>query len=351
VVFAHLIDHRPGRSLVLAHRDELIRQAVDKLLLVNPDFDIGVVKAAENETGSNVVVASVQTLARANRLRQIFANFNTVVVDEAHHGTADTYRRILEHVGSFSDDGPLTVGFTATPERGDKSGLGQVWDRIVYQKGILEMILSGYLCDLKAVRVSLKVDLDRLHTRHGDYVDTELESALLDASAPKHVVAAYQQHASGRKTLVFTPTVKVVHEMADAFRKVGIAGEALDGTTPADERRDILKRFHSSETIVLANCAVLTEGFDEPSIDCIISARPTQSRPFYLQMIGRGTRVYPGKADCLIPGAVGDTERHRLVTADTLFDMDLSVSKRSVRQQVERDEEVHVGDDTYYSER
>jgi superfamily II DNA or RNA helicase len=96
VIFANLIDQRPGRSLVLAHRDELIRQAVDKLLLVNPDFDIGVVKASENETGADVVVASVQTLARSNRLRQVFSNFNTVVVDEAHHGVADSYQRILE---------------------------------------------------------------------------------------------------------------------------------------------------------------------------------------------------------------------------------------------------------------
>jgi ATP-dependent helicase IRC3 len=344
VIFAHLLDQRPGRSLVLAHRDELLRQCQDKLLLVNPDFNIGVVKAGENETGADVVVASVQTLSRSNRLQQVFANFNTVVVDEAHHAVADTYRRVLEHGGSFADGGPLTVGFTATPERGDKRGLRQVWDKIVYQKDILDMILQGYLCDLKAVRVSLRVNLDRVKVSHGDFIDSDLESALLDANAPKHVANAYLEHAPGRKALLFTPTVKVAYEMADAFRKVGVKAEALDGTTPAEERRAMLKRFHSGETMVLSNCAVLTEGFDEPSINCIITVRPTKSRPFYLQMIGRGTRVYPGKSGCLILDVVGSSQRHQLVTANEIFDMDLSVTGRSVREQTEHDAEIFPED-------
>ncbi len=149
--------------------------------------------------------------------RQLYCNFTSVVVDEAHHGTADTYQRILEHVGSFAGDGPLITGFTATPERGDKVGLGKVWDRIVYQKTLLQMILAGYLCDLKAVRVSISVDLDQVHVRGGDYVDSELGSALMDANAPKHVVSAYQEHAVGRKALIFTPTVAMAYEMSLAF--------------------------------------------------------------------------------------------------------------------------------------
>src|SRR5918999_4261515 len=133
VIFGHLLARRASPALVLAHRDELIRQAVDKLLMVNPDFNIGIVKAEQNEVSAPVVVASVQTLARPKRLSQIGQDFRTVIVDEAHHGVAETYRRVLEHVGSFDDAGPLTVGFTATPERGDKVGVGQVWERIVYQ--------------------------------------------------------------------------------------------------------------------------------------------------------------------------------------------------------------------------
>jgi ATP-dependent helicase IRC3 len=199
VIFSHLIGQRPGRALVLGHLDQLIKQATDKLLMVNPDFQIGVVKAEENEVTAPVVVASVPTLARQDQLEQLNAHFNTIIVDEAHHAVADSYQRILEHVGSFAPDGPLTVGFTATPERGDKVGLGKVWEKIVYQKSLLDMITQGYLCDLRAVRVSVQVNLDRVRTRHGDFIESELESALLNADAPEHIVAAYQRHAPGRK--------------------------------------------------------------------------------------------------------------------------------------------------------
>jgi ATP-dependent helicase IRC3 len=341
IVFGHLLARRAGPALVLAHRDELIRQAVDKLLLVNPDFQVGVVKAEENDLSAPVVVASVQTLARPNRLAQLLGGFRTVVVDEAHHGVAETYQRILEHVGSLAPDGPLTVGFTATPERADKVGLGKVWERIVYQKSLLEMITAGYLCDLCAVRVTLKADLDQVHTRHGDFVDSELESALLNADAPKHVVAAYQEHAPRRKALVFTPTVRLAHAMATEFRNAGIAAEALDGTTPLDERHGILSRLHTGATDVLCNCAVLTEGFDEPSVDCIIVARPTKSKPLYIQMVGRGTRIYPGKEDCLVLDVVGATQRHSIMTASEIFDLDLSA--HSVKEAVAaRDEEERI---------
>jgi ATP-dependent helicase IRC3 len=213
VIFSHLIDQRAGRSLVLAHRDELIRQTVDKLLLVNPDCAVGVVKAEENELFAPVVVGSVQTLSRPNRLEQMAPDFDTIIVDEAHHAPAPTYQRVMEYLGCFKSDGPLTVGFTATPERADKVGLGEVWERIVYQKPLIDMIMSGYLSDLRAVRVSLQINLDQVHTRGGDFVESELESALLSADAPEHVVAVYQEHAVGRKALVFTPTVRVAHEM------------------------------------------------------------------------------------------------------------------------------------------
>jgi ATP-dependent helicase IRC3 len=332
VVFSHLIDQRPGRALVLAHRDELIRQAVDKLLLVNPDFEIGVVKAEQNEVSAPVVVASVQTLCRQNRLDQLAPDFASVIVDEAHHAVADSYQRILERIGSFDPGGPLTIGFTATPERSDKVGLAQVWQQIVYQKSLLEMITGGYLCDLRAIRITLKADLDQVHTRHGDFVDSELESVMLAANAPQHVVQAYQQHVPGRKALVFTPTVQLAYDMVKGFREAGITAEGLDGTTPQEERRDLLRRMHSGETKVVANCAVLTEGFDEPSIDCIIVARPTKSKPLYIQMVGRGTRTYPGKSDCLILDVVGVTKRHSIITASEIFDLDLR--SRSVKEAV-----------------
>jgi ATP-dependent helicase IRC3 len=348
VIFSHLIAQRPGRSLVLAHRDELIRQTFDKLKMVSPDLEVGIVKAKENNLDAPVVVASVQTLSRPNRLEQIGTDFTSVTVDEAHHVVAETYNRVLDHLGCLSDGGPLTMGFTATPERADKVGLGLVWRKIVYQKSLLEMITAGYLADLRAVRIALQANLDQVATRHGDFIESPLEGALLDADAPEHVVEAYQEHAEGRKALLFTPTVRLAYAMRDAFWEAGVKAEALDGTTPLEERRGILHRLHTGETMVLANCAVLTEGFDEPSVDCIIIARPTKSKPLYVQMAGRGTRTYPGKVDCLLVDVVGVTQRHSIITAEEIFDLNLS--NKSVREAVaEREEEdrrrVTAGDD------
>jgi len=246
IVFADLIRRRSGRALVLAHRDELIGQAVAKIRLVHPRADIGVVKAERDETGAQVVVASVQTLSRLHRLARLIPDLlTTVVVDEAHHATAASYQRILEHCGSFRDDGPLTLGVTATPERADGTPLGDVWEEIVYRGDLLEMIQAGYLADLRAIRIHLEADLDQVHTRAGDLKADELDDVLRRANAPRHAVAAYQEHAAGRTALVFTPSVLAAHEMADAFSAAGVAAEALSGKTNPEDRRAMLRRFHS----------------------------------------------------------------------------------------------------------
>lgn len=320
IIFAELIRRRQRRALVLAHRDGLIEQAVDKIKLVHPTADIGVVKAERDEHAAPVVVASVQTLGRPRRLDRIDPDFGTVVVDEAHHATAEAYVCILDRLGCMGAGGPLTLGVTATAERADGTPLGEVWQKIVYRRTLLEMIEAGYLSDLRAVRVRVQVDLDAVPQHHGDFTVGALDHAMHDAGAPAHALDAYQVHAANRKALVFTPGVDLAHEVAAVFREAGIVAEALDGTTPIDERRAILRRLRTGETRVVANCAVLTEGFDEPSIDCIICARPTKSRTLYRQMIGRGTRLYPAKTDCLVLDLVGNT-RHGLVTLAGLFDL------------------------------
>ena len=331
IVFALLVQRRGGRSLILAHRDELIQQAVDKLRLVDPTLPLGVVQATRDEHTAPTVVASVQTLSRRTRLARLVPDFQTIVIDEAHHAPAPTYRRILDYCRAWHPDGPLVVGVTATPERGDRHSLRQVFDRIVYQKTLLEMMQAGYLVDLRALQVLLQADFDALRTQHGDFVEAELETLLLAANAPAQVLAAFQAHAADRKALLFTPTVALAYAMADTFRTAGIAAEALDGTTPLATRRAILQRLHTGATRVVANCAVLTEGFDEPSVDCIIVARPTQSALLYQQMLGRGTRTYPGKTDCLVLDVVGVSTRHTLHTAATLFGCDAGAAGPAVR--------------------
>src|SRR5712691_2293905 len=184
IVFALLVQRRGGRSLILAHRDELIQQAVDKLRLVDPTLPLGVVQATHDEHTAPTVVASVQTLSRRTRLARLVPDFQTIVIDEAHHAPAPTYRRILDYCRAWHPDGPLVVGVTATPERGDHHSLRPVFDRIVYQKTLLEMMQAGYLVDLRALQVLLQADFDALRTQQGDFVEAEIETLLLAAHAP-----------------------------------------------------------------------------------------------------------------------------------------------------------------------
>jgi superfamily II DNA or RNA helicase len=360
------------RVLVLAHRDELIEQAVAKILMIRPDLamHVGVVKAQRNEWDKDIVVASVQSLHR-RRLEQIPRDqFDLVVTDEAHHSAADTYVAILRWLGAApclkcekcggagersaaigtvgtetcpdcggsgwqlgvapTEHEAFSVGVSATLFRADQRNLGDVWQDVAYHRTILEMIAAGHLCDLGGIRVELDLNLDKVKRSRGDYQDGALGEALMDAGAPEHAVEAYREHAEGRKTIVFTPTVALSQAMRDAFVDAGYAAEHVDGTTPIDERRAILRRFHSGETMILSNCAVLTEGFDEPDVACVIMARPTSSKLLYVQCVGRGTRTHPSKRStrnpdaqwgpgCLVLDLRGNTKKHSLVTIPQLM--------------------------------
>lgn len=319
IVFALVLQARSGRALVLAHRDELLQQAVDKLQLVDPTMSIGVVKATQDAHDAPVVVASVQTLSRPMRLARLVPDFTTIIIDEAHHATAASYQRILRHCRAFEAEGPLVLGVTATPERSDGRSLGATFTHLIYQQPLLAMIEAGYLSDLRAIQVELEVDLGAVRVRQGDFVEADLAATLVAANAPAQVLAAFQQHAAARKALLFTPTVATAYAMVETFRAAGITAEALEGRTPPDERQRLLDRLRRGETQMVANCAVLTEGFDEPSLDCIIIARPTRSRALYQQMIGRGTRLHPGKTDCLVLDVVGTSTQHEVHTVASLF--------------------------------
>jgi superfamily II DNA or RNA helicase len=307
VVFAHLASQRTGRALVLAHRDELITQAAGKLALIGGSLDIGIVKAQRDECDASVVVASVQTLAQPRRLERI-GSFSTVIVDEAHHSVADTYMKILDGLGCFGDDGPLTAGFTATAGRSDKIGLGAVWQEITYQRGIIQMIAEGYLCDVKAIEIGSDVDLGNVTTSRGDYTDASLGAELERSDALPAAARAYKQYAPERRGVAFTPTIATAHALAAELVKAGIKAEAVDGKMHVEDRRAVLRRLHSGETQVVANCAVLTEGWDEPAVSCALMCRPTKSAPFFTQMAGRVLRPFMGKDDALILDVAGSAE-------------------------------------------
>jgi superfamily II DNA or RNA helicase len=338
VTFSHLIAQRAdqGRALVLVHRDELAAQTVAKIGMIAPELRTGIVKANINQVDAAAVVASVQTVQNMDRLMEILAHgdIRTVVVDEAHHAPAPSWTRVLTRLGSFSEYGPLTVGFTATPER-DGKALG-VWEKVVSYMSIREAIYGGYLVSIHGQTVATSMDLGRVRKTRGDYQDGDLGEALEDSGAIEEIADAYLEHAKDRKGVAFTPTIKTAEHLAEALRARGIAAEALSGQTPTEERRAILARLKTGATQVVTNCAVLTEGFDEPSISCVVVARPTKFHGLYVQMVGRGTRLYPGKKDLLVLDVTGASERHDLVS---VVDLGLETDETRTKKEGEREEQ------------
>jgi superfamily II DNA or RNA helicase len=324
IIFAHLIVARQARTLILVHRDELIRQTLDKLAMVaqGTALDIGVIKAERDEHAGDIVVASVQTLQRETRLQRLAQSFGLIVVDECHHALPDnSYGRILTHVGAFQDAGPLTVGYTATPFRPNNDPIITApekpgcFDEVVYSLPLLGLIAQGYLSPIVAKGIFLDgLNLDQVRVRHGDYVEADLAEALMAADAPEHLVRGYGELAQDRRALIFCPTVGMTYAVEHAFATAGLQAASVVGETPPDERQAIYQHVRAGRLHALVTCAVLTEGFDEPSIDCVMLARPTKSKVLFYQCIGRGLRLWPTKEDCLLVDATGATKRHGLLS-------------------------------------
>lgn len=337
IIFSAITQRRSDRpTLILAHRDELLTQARDKLISVAPDLamSIGMVKASLNDVNTPVVIGSVQTLSRKKRLEQLPTDFGTVIIDEAHHAAAASYQRILDHV-----DADLVLGVTATPERHDGKPLEKHFDEIVFARSIEQMIEEGYLCAPKGKRITVDVDLSEVKVTAGDFQGEALADALEEAGTPAEVLHSYLEHGEDRKTLVFAPTVAMAHHMAEVFRGAGLAAEALDGSTPTPERHAILDRLHTGETNIVCNVGVLTEGFDEPSVSCIILAAPTKSRGKYTQIVGRGLRLYPGKSDCLILDVAGASDDLSIESLPTLFGLRSLLDGENVMEALEREKD------------
>jgi superfamily II DNA or RNA helicase len=305
-VFSQLAaDFQPKRTLILAHREELISQAVEKL-----HSSTGIAADVERagcraSLTAPVVVASVQTLMREpRRARWRRDHFGLVVVDECHHLASDSYQAVLGHFHGHAQ----VLGVTATPDRGDKQNLGRYFQNIAYEATMLGLTKDGWLAPIRVQTVPLGISLNGVRSVAGDFQAEDLGHALdpyLERIA--EILLDYRD----RKILVFLPLIWVSERFADLCRQRGIAAEHVDGQSR--DRKEILARFSRGETRLLANAMLLTEGYDEPSIDCVVCLRPTKVRSLYSQILGRGTRIHPGKDHLLVLDFLWQYQDHRLI--------------------------------------
>lgn len=308
IVFAKVTEdcvRRGDRVLILAHRGELLDQAADKIHR-STGLGCAVEKAEESCQGSwfRIVVGSVQTLMREKRLSQFPEDyFDTIIVDEAHHCISDSYQRVLQHFPEAN-----VLGVTATPDRGDMRNLGQYFESLAYEYTLPKAIKEGYLSPIKALTIPLKIDMSSVSVQAGDFKVGEIGTAL--DPYLEGIAEEMRKYCKDKKTVVFLPLVKTSQKFRDILNDHGFQAAEVNGES--QYRAEILKDFEAGKYNVLCNSMLLTEGWDCPSVDCIVVLRPTKVRSLYCQMVGRGTRLYPGKDHLLLLDFLWHTERHEL---------------------------------------
>lgn len=312
---------RGGRVLILAHRGELLEQAADKLEK-STGLRSSLEKAESSCLGSwyRVAVGSVQSLQRPSRLDRFAPDyFTNIIIDEAHHCLSDGYQRILEHFSAAK-----VLGVTATPDRGDMRSLGQYFETLAYEYTLVQAIRDGYLSPIKALTVPLRLDLSSVGVQNGDFKVGDLGTALdpyLEAIADEML-----KNCADRKTVVFLPLVKTSKKFRDILNAKGFRAAEVNGES--DDRAEVLRDFEAGKYNVLCNSMLLTEGWDCPPVDCVIVLRPTKIRSLYSQMVGRGTRLYPGKDHLLLLDFLWHTERHELCHPAALVAESPDVAKK-----------------------
>lgn len=331
IVFSKIIEDRVKmgeRVLVLAHRSELLEQASDKLMTAT-GLGTALEKAENTSIGSwfRVVVGSVQTMQREKRLSQFPPNhFDTIVIDEAHHAISDGYQRVLEHFGEAN-----VLGVTATPDRGDMRNLGSYFDSLAYEYPLVDAIKSGYLSKITAITIPLELDISTVSQQAGDFKVSEIGTALdpyLEQIADEMV-----KQCKDRKTVVFLPLVKTSQKFREILNAKGFKAAEVNGESK--DRAEILEEFDKDKYNVLCNSMLLTEGWDCPTVDCVVVLRPTKVRALYSQMVGRGTRLAPGKENLLLLDFLWHTERHELCRPAHLIASSPEVAKKMTENMAE----------------
>jgi superfamily II DNA or RNA helicase len=307
---------RGRRVLYLLHRDTLVEQTVAKLrTTVTPGTSIGVLKGPRNETGANIIVASVHSLRTESR-RRALPPISVCVVDEAHVSITPTYRRVYDRIGAFEPGGARLAGFSATWTRSDAVGLGDVWEDVVFARTIRWAVQNRHLVTPRAIQVGEGLDLSDVRvSRDGEYREDDAAKAVTVAELADSVVRGMQQHGAGRPAVLFAPTVESAEFFGDALRAAGISAAGIYGTTPAGERRPRFAAHREGSLRVLTTCTALAEGWDAPYCSLGLLVRPTRHEGLFVQMFGRLLRPWPGKPDALLLDFVGATDNVALRNA------------------------------------
>lgn len=324
IVFAKITEEcvmRGKRILILAHREELLEQAADKIKK-STGLSCAKEKAGDSCLGSwyRVVVGSVQTLMRQKRLAEFDKGyFDCIIIDEAHHSISDSYRNIL----NYFDDADV-LGVTATPDRGDMKDLGQVFQSLAYEYTLPRAIREGYLSPIKAVTIPLDLDITGVGMQSGDFKASDIDNAL-DPYLFR-IADEMKKYCTDRKTVVFLPLVKTSQKFRDILNAAGFSTAEVNGNSP--DRAEILADYEAGKYNVLCNSMLLTEGWDCPAVDCIVVLRPTKVRSLYCQMVGRGTRLSPGKTELLLLDFLWHTSRHELCRPANLICSDDETARK-----------------------
>lgn len=330
VIFSQLARLAKRQVLVLAHREELLEQAREKLQRALGDAAVVAIERGATRAPANarVLVCSIRSLheerlAKVTRGRHV----GLIVYDECHHAAAADNLRVLRQLGAFEPGFTGTLlGFTATTSRGDGQGLDEVFEEIVYSRSLPELIEDGFLAPLRGYRISTTADLRQLSATGLDFDEEQLAEAVDIEERNALVARSIQELARDRRTIAFCVTVNHARHLAHALNALGVPAGIVHGAMPSDARAKALAEFREGRVQVLTNVGVLTEGFDDPGVSCVAMARPTRSEGLYAQCVGRGTRLHPGKANCLILDFVDLTELS-LCTLPSLFgtprDLDL----------------------------
>ena len=324
IVFAKIAEQQVRNSkrvLILAHRGELLEQASDKIKQAC-NLSCALEKAESSCLGlpHRIVVGSVQSLMHPKRLEKFSQNyFDSIIIDEAHHAISDSYQRVLQHFPEAH-----VLGVTATPDRGDMKNLGSFFDTLAYEYTLPKAIHEGYLCPIQAETIPLKIDFSKVGVQAGDFKNADIDTAL--EPYLEQIASEMAKRCMHRKTVIFLPLIKTSQKFCEMLNQHGFSCAEVNGNS--ENRAEILADFEAGKYNALCNSMLLTEGWDCPSVDCVVVLRPTKVRSLYCQMVGRGTRLCEGKKELLLLDFLWNTERHELCRPACLIAKDKKISDK-----------------------